>query len=289
MRSGLFSILILSTLSCSVARAVTTVFFAPSQVATPVAFGTTWDSVSCDGYVFKYTRDKLFTGGIGPDPIGRPVRVTWPTGVEAQAVTAGPSTSGARIDIRRVDNAVFDFTSFTAKLLANTAGAGASFEIMPKLNGEDAFNDPIYFFASGYYGSVFSYNETTPSYLGNTSLLKGYESYTIGLYVDFALTVSTFVDASVPPNLNGDFNLSGVVDAADYVEFRSGLDTIYTPTDYDTWRANFGATGGNGAALPALASPVSVPEPCTAVLLMMAWCGATVRLRNHHRHSHFLT
>lgn len=283
MRSGLFSILVLSTLGCLPARAVTTVFFAPSQAATPVASGTTWDSVSCDGYVFKYTRDKLFTGGIGPDPIGRPVRVTWPTGVEAQAVTAGPSTSGARIDIRRVDNAVFDFTSFTAKLLANTAGAGASFEIMPKLNGEDAFNDPIYFFASGYYGSVFSYNETTPSYLGNTSLLKGYDTYSIGLYVDFALSASTFVDASVPPTLNGDFNLDGVVDAADYVEFRSGLDTIYTPTDYDTWRANFGSMAGSGAVQPPLSSLASVPEPVTATLLLTALVATIVRRGNRSR------
>lgn len=288
MKGGIFSILVVCTVSCSVAEAVTTVFFDPSQVATPVASGTTWDSVSCDGYVFKYTRDKLFTGGIGPDPIGRPVRVTWPTGVEAQAVTAGPSTSGARIDIHRVDNAVFDFTSFTAKLLANTAGAGASFEIMPKLNGEDAFNDPIYFFASGYYGNVFSYNETTPSYLGNTSLLKGYESYTIGLYVDFALTASTFVDASVPPTLSGDFNMDGVVDAADYVEFRAGLDTIYTPANYDTWRANFGAMAGSGAGLPTLASLAIVPEPCAAVLLMLALCGSTIRLRSRDKVSRSL-
>ena len=65
-----------------------------------------------------------------------PCAVPWPQGVEAQAVTVPPpgvTDYKARITLQRVDGAVFDLTAFTAKLLANTAGAGADFEIMPLL------------------------------------------------------------------------------------------------------------------------------------------------------------
>ena len=131
------------------------------------------------------------------EPIGRSVRVPWPDGVEAQAVTSGPNPSKARIVIERVDGTPFDLPAFTARLLANTASTGASFEIMPSLGGEDAFQDPLYFDASGYYGSQFSY-DTSPNLLGSTALLTGFESYTIGLFVDFALTSLTLEGAPVP-------------------------------------------------------------------------------------------
>lgn len=75
------------------------------------------------------------------EPIGRPVRVACPDGLEAQAVTTGPNPGKARIVIERVDGGVFDVTAFTAKLLANTAATGAAFEIMPSVGGEDGFGD----------------------------------------------------------------------------------------------------------------------------------------------------
>jgi hypothetical protein len=34
-----------------------------------VAAGVTWDTISSNGHLFTYTRDKLFTGGTGTDPI----------------------------------------------------------------------------------------------------------------------------------------------------------------------------------------------------------------------------
>ena len=178
-----------------------TVFFDEAQVATIVATGTTSDTISSEGYLFTFTRDKLFTGGVGlTNPIGRSVRVPWPQGVEAQAVTTGPVFSSAKITIRRVDGGLFDLTSFTAKLLANTFGAGGSIEIMPKLDGEDARNDPYYFDASGSYGMLFSYNTTTPGYQGNTSPLTNYEAYVISLYVDYALTALTLDNVDVLTN-----------------------------------------------------------------------------------------
>jgi hypothetical protein len=71
-------------------------------------------------------------------------------------------------------------------------------------------------------------------------------------------------------DLAGDYNSDGVVDTADYVVWRKGLGTTYTQTDYDVWRAHFGQTTGNGAALPS-AQPLSadVPEPSTLTVVMI--------------------
>jgi hypothetical protein len=182
------------------AHAEVTTFFHPDQVATPITSGTTSETFSSDGYRFTASRDKLFTGGVGlPDPIGRDLRVPWPDGIEAQAVTTGPVTSGGRLTISRLDGSRFDLTALTLKLLGNTFGAGANFEIMPRLNGEDAFQDPLFFNGTGFYGQAFSYNESsTPIHLGNTTPLKQFDSYTIGIYVDFALTGLTLVGDPIP-------------------------------------------------------------------------------------------
>jgi hypothetical protein len=131
------------------AGAVTTVFFDSSQTTNLVSSGTTSDTIRSEGYLFTVTRDKLFTGGVGlTNPIGRYIRVPWPDGMEAQALTTGPVQSGARIDIKREDGQTFAIESFTAQLLANTAGAGGAWEIMPMLNGEDGVPDPFIYDAT---------------------------------------------------------------------------------------------------------------------------------------------
>jgi len=178
------------------ARSATTVFFENSQTTNLVASGTTSDTISSEDYLFTVTRDKLFTGGVGlTNPVGRYLRVHWPDGLEAQAVTAGPNPSGARITIKRQNGELFAIPSFTFQLLANTAGAGASLEVMPMLNGEDAFPDPIMFDATGYAGKRFT---------NNTTQLSGFDTYKMSLYVDFALMNLTVVDAS-PPRPTLDF------------------------------------------------------------------------------------
>jgi hypothetical protein len=173
-------------------------FFDPSQTATPVSSTVQTDTISSEGYLFTYTRDKLFTGGLGGGPIGRAERVSWPDGVEAQAITEPPPGAKPNITLTRIDGDVFDLTAFTAKLLANTSGAGGSIEIMPLLNGEDGLPNPATFQVSGNAGQSFSFDEFTPSFLGNTALLKGFDTYKIGLYVDFALTSLTLEGAPVP-------------------------------------------------------------------------------------------
>ena len=173
------------------ARAANTVFFEASQTTNLVTSGVTSDTIASEGYLFTFTRDKLFTGGVGlTNPIGRTVRIPWPQGLEAQAVTDGPNLSGARMSISRQDGQTFAMESFAFKLLASTAGAGAAIEIMPLLNGEDGLPNPVMLDATGYYGKNFSY--TTPT-------LSGFDTYKMTLYVDFAVLNLTLVDTTVPP------------------------------------------------------------------------------------------
>jgi hypothetical protein len=95
-----------------------------------------------------------------------------------------------------------------------------------------------------------------------------------GGYLD-ALIVSNGPTASIDVtgvSVAGDFNLDGVVDAADYSVWRKGLGTTYSQGDYQSWRANFGRSAASGSS--ALGS-AAVPEPMTAVLLIFAvavWC-----------------
>jgi hypothetical protein len=244
-------------------HAATVTFFDPSQVATLVAEGPTWDKIRSNGYYFTYTRDKLFTGG-GGVPIGRPVRVPWPQGVEAQAVTAGPNPGKAKITIMRVDGDVFDINAFSARLLANTAGAGADFEVVPFLDGEEMLPDPVIFNATGYYGQTFSYN-TTPNPWGQSTLpLTGYDEYSIDLYVDFAWTALTLIGAPISPP-PGDYNVDGIVNAADYVVWRKNPAAYGNAVGFNTWRAHFGEAAGAGSSTSG-----TIPEPA-AVVLCMIW------------------
>jgi autotransporter-associated beta strand protein len=72
------------------------------------------------------------------------------------------------------------------------------------------------------------------------------------------------------PPLEGDYNNDGVTDAADYVVWRK---TDGTQAGYDLWRAHFGAITGvaNGAAAMAGLPSSAVPEPATAILLLLGF------------------
>lgn len=265
----LYVVLVYASAYCTEGIAATMSFFDPSQVATLVADGPTWDKISSNGYYFTYTRDKFFNGGGGGPPTGRYVRIPWPQGVEAQAVTAGPNPGKAKITIERVDGDVFDINAFSAKLLANTAGAGADFEVVPFLNGEEVLPDPVIFNATGYYGQTFSYN-TTPNPWGQSTLpLTGYDKYSIDLYVDFAWTALTLIGAAIPTP-PGDFNKDYVVDAADYVMWRK---TDCTPEAFDIWRAHFGEIAGAGAWSG------SIPEPSSLYVILVVLLVAIHGLR----------
>jgi hypothetical protein len=75
----------------------------------------------------------------------------------------------------------------------------------------------------------------------------------------------------------GDFNLDGIVDAADYVTWRDGLGTAYSQTDYDAWKSHFGQTDGSGTGGRANAT---APEPAVLTTLIMGTLAMWVRRRN---------
>ncbi|TWT43160.1 glycoside hydrolase family 16 protein [Botrimarina hoheduenensis] len=74
---------------------------------------------------------------------------------------------------------------------------------------------------------------------------------------------SLFIDSvTLSATLAGDYNLDGTVDSADYTVWRDGLGTAFTPSDYNRWANNYGATIGPGSQ--------AVPEPLTGWLAALA-------------------
>jgi hypothetical protein len=84
----------------------------------------------------------------------------------------------------------------------------------------------------------------------------------------------------VIPELAGDFNHDGTVDAADYVVWRKNPGGIYTPDDYNIWRAHFGQTIGGGSGATGSASAPTVPEPPAFALAVL---GTVYLVRPAHR------
>ena len=72
--------------------------------------------------------------------------------------------------------------------------------------------------------------------------------------------VGTFLET---PELHGDYNHDGKVDAADYVVWRR----MTAQSDYDMWRANFGQTDDNNSGAGTYAA---IPEPTILILFVGA-------------------
>jgi hypothetical protein len=169
-------------------QAITTNFFNASQTSTLITSNVNAITIQSGDYRFTYSADGYWSSG-GGVPTGRFFSVVWPNGVQAQAITTGPLLgTGANITLKRADGKLFDLQAFTGKILLNTAGAGAAFEIMPQLNGNDAFPNPLQYDCTGYSGMTFPY----------ATALAGYDTYQIHMWGDFALTALTLVDTNPP-------------------------------------------------------------------------------------------
>jgi hypothetical protein len=74
---------------------------------------------------------------------------------------------------------------------------------------------------------------------------------------------------AVTPELAGDYNTNGVVDAADFVRWRDDPGGFGgDPAGYNIWRANFGRPPGAGSALDG-AAQAAVPETATWTLVVI--------------------
>jgi len=191
-------------LGAPAAHAVTNSFFTGSQTATVVSSNINAITIQSGDFRFTYSADGYWAPCSGCTSTGRFFSVYWPTGVQAQAITAGPLLgNGANITIKRADGKLFDFWAFTGKLLANTWGTGGAFEVMPQLNGEDAFNDPLVFDCTGSAGQSFSHSPR----------LADYDTYKTHRWGDWALTALTLIDTNPPtppPNFTINTSVSPV-------------------------------------------------------------------------------
>jgi hypothetical protein len=117
-----------------------------------------------------------------------------------------------------------------------------------------------------------------PSSFNNVGQVAFWASFTDGSQGVF---VSNKV-ATVP----GDFNFDGTVDTADYIVWRKGPGTLYSPSHYNIWRANFGTSlgSGSGTTLPS-AAPLSaaIPEPTALALAALAIAPLVVRRKQPDR------
>lgn len=82
----------------------------------------------------------------------------------------------------------------------------------------------------------------------------------------------------------GDYNQDGTVDAADYITWRNGLGTTYSPYDYELWRSNFAITISMGSTstlfdLSNHHTSSNVPEPVAAISVIIAACFSLCHLR----------
>lgn len=62
--------------------------------------------------------------------------------------------------------------------------------------------------------------------------------------------------------LAGDYNVDGVVDAADYTVWRDNASGLFTPTAYTVWADNYDSTYATGLS-------IAVPEPGSAILMSL--------------------
>lgn len=97
-----------------------------------------------------------------------------------------------------------------------------------------------------------------------------------GGYLDALIVSNTstgFIDVTGVSVL-GDYNLNGVVDAADYVVWRK--DPNRTQAQYDTWRTHFGQSANSGSGV---SESTTIPEPTTLVQMVLLAVGCSLRRR----------
>jgi hypothetical protein len=234
--------------------------------------GFSWDPEG-DRYVVGADLDSTFGGG-PPRQLNIPVNLAGRSNVELTVALAATDA----------DFETGDFAVGTADYLAilfDADGTG-NFTLLSEFTGNAAKSYEEVQIENG--ARVLDVNGA-PIFTGNVLSNQSFKDHTVDLPAGTANsvirfeTLSTFVNEIVAlddvrvavAGVQGDFNGNGVVDAADYVQWRNGGPLQNDPTDgvqpadYTVWRTNFGRTAGSGGATVA-----SVPEPTALVLMWLA-------------------
>jgi glycoprotein endo-alpha-1,2-mannosidase len=112
---------------------------------------------------------------------------------------------------------------------------------------------------------------------------SGTQRYTEGHYYEgYGNLYLDILAAATMPQVSGDYNRNGTVDAADYVVWRDSLrrsgfglpadgdrNRLVDTADYDFWKLRFGLTGDLVATAFAGAAYGAVPEPAMGAVLMV--------------------
>jgi hypothetical protein len=129
-------------------------------------------------------------------------------------------------------------------------------------------------------GNVFDILSANSGITGTFANVVQPDTMPIGLYLKPIYNL-TLVQLMVVNQVPGDYNLNGVVDAADYVVWRK-IDG--TQDGYDLWRANFGLTAA--AASASSTSNIAAPEANSLLLSSIAIAllgGRAASRRGAHR------
>jgi hypothetical protein len=226
-----FSIAILFALICAIAQANTANFnalTAGSSYAAPALFsngGLDFDVLFSLGNL----NVKTASGLVNPSFTGNYLQLTSNTGLNVNLPTGASQIQ-------------FDFIKNTpaTELVVNGGWLDIS-QIPGTINGVSVTN-----------------SLPTASNWGSMTASGNISSFII-IGTDFLVDN---LNASLAPGLPGDYNKNHVVDAGDYALWRKGLNS---QSAFNSWRSNFGATGGTGTA----ADTTGIPEPSTLGLLLV--------------------
>ncbi len=186
---------------------------------------------------------------------------------DATAQTRGPAFYGIQL-FSHIAETGADFVDTTSsngnvEVHSTRLADGRIGILIANLNssGSSNVNINITGAALGHSGTTWLYgvNQTTPL---TTPLTTGLGS-SFALNVPFQSILAVLVDAA--PNLPGDFDQNGIVDAADYITWRNSVGTTLTPSDYEVWRSHFGQTLSTSAM-----ANYMVPEPTLCLLSLIA-------------------
>jgi hypothetical protein len=193
------------------------------------------------------------------------------------------STNGATTVLSTPGNGtVFNDDTYALSLSIQRLATG-DLQLSSSITGTAATNFTESFSGTDPAATVPSYAFNRLGFLTGSNLGADRAAYT-------SLTVTTTGPSFGGGGVAGDYNGNGIVDAADYVLWRSmngqsgtGLaadgngDSMVDAADFDYWRARFGNAPGSGALTSG-----NVPEPTTLLLFAMA-LGAPLAARRRQR------